>query len=241
MKPTIDQVPLALLAGGLATRLRDVTRGACPKALVEVAGKPFIDHQLALFHQNGVRHVVLCLGHLGVQVEAHVGDGSRFGLVVEYSHDGPELLGTGGALRRAMPMLGELFWVVYGDSYTDIDFAGILASFIASPAQALMTVLENENRWDKSNVRFEAGKLLCYDKLRPLPAMRHVDYGVALLRREALLRVPPAHPADLADLYHALVSEGKMAGHLVHNRFYEIGTPASWEEASRYLSQRAAG
>src|SRR5437868_9919831 len=125
---TMADVPVALLAGGLATRLRPVTT-TIPKALVEVAGRPFIDHQLALLRRNGVRKVVLCLGHLGEQVERHVGDGSAHGLAVSYSHDGARLLGTGGALRRAAALLGEVFWVMYGDSYMDIDYAAVLADF----------------------------------------------------------------------------------------------------------------
>ncbi len=228
-------VPLALLAGGLATRLRAVSPDI-PKAMVEVAGRPFIEHQLALFHSKGVRRVVLCLGHLGEQVEAHLGDGKRFGVEVAYSHDGPGLLGTGGALRRALPLLGERFWVVYGDSYVDIDFAAVLAGFVTTGKPTLMTVLRNDDRWDKSNVVFENGRLIRYDKNRRTPDMHHVDYGVALLSRSAATRIPPAHAYDLADLYRTLVSEGAMAGFEVNNRFYEVGTPASLEETRRFLS-----
>src|SRR5690242_8064387 len=116
----IGAVPVALLAGGLATRLRPIT-STIPKAMVEVAGRPFIDHQLALLRSNGIRRVVLCLGHLGEQVEEHLGDGAALGMELRYSHDGPRLLGTGGSLRRAAPLLGDVFWVMYGDSYMDID------------------------------------------------------------------------------------------------------------------------
>jgi NDP-sugar pyrophosphorylase family protein len=233
--PNIASTTLTLLAGGLATRLRAVTDDATPKALVEVAGRPFIDHQLELFHRRGIRRAVLCLGHLGHQIESHVGNGQAFGIDVSYSHDTPGLLGTGGALRRALPMLGEIFWVVYGDSYVDIDFAAVLDAFLATDKLALMTVLRNDNRWDKSNVEFQNNRLVRYDKRNRTPAMHHVDYGVALLRRAALERIPAARHHDLADLYSMLVGEEAMMGYEVTNRFYEIGTLSALQETRQFL------
>jgi NDP-sugar pyrophosphorylase family protein len=230
----IADIPAAVLAGGLATRLRPITT-KIPKALVEVAGRPFIDHQLALMHRNGMRRVVLCLGYLGEQVRDHVGDGSRFGLEVQYSFDGDKLLGTGGALKRASHLLGEVFWVLYGDSYMDIDYSAILAHFAASDALGLMTVLHNDNRWDTSNVVFHDGRLVCYDKRQRRPDMTHIDYGAALLRRSALERIPTDEPYDLASLYTELVAQGRMLGHEVFQRFYEIGNPAGLAETEEYL------
>lgn len=244
--PDIASVPVALLAGGLATRLRPITQ-TIPKALVEVAGKPFIDHQLALLHRNGVRRMVLCLGHLGGQVQVHCGDGSRYGMQLRYSFDGETLMGTGGALARAANLLGGTgvaddapLWVMYGDSYMDIDYRAVLAHFTASDADGLMTVLRNDNRWDRSNVVFRDGRLLRYDKRYQTPDMDYIDYGVALLRRRVLGRIPGDRPSDLAELYSALVAEGRMVGYEVTHRFYEIGTPASLEEARRYLEGRGA-
>jgi D-sedoheptulose 7-phosphate isomerase len=229
-------VPVTLLAGGLATRLRPATE-SIPKALVEVAGRPFIDHQLALLRRKGIRRVVLCLGHHGEMVEAHLGDGSAHDLELRYSHDGPRLLGTGGALRRAAPLLGELFWVVYGDSYTDIDYRGALSAFRAPDLLGLMTVFRNDDRWDRSNVVFRDGRLLRYDKRSRTPEMTHIDYGVALLRGAALERIPPGQPYDLADLYRALVDEGRMAGYEVSRRFYEIGSPEGLEETRAFFEK----
>jgi NDP-sugar pyrophosphorylase family protein len=227
-------VPVALLAGGLATRLRPITHKV-PKCMVEVAGRPFIDHQLHLLKRNGIRRVVLCLGYRGDQVEAHVGDGTHLGLEVHYSFDGDKLLGTGGALRRAMPLLGELCWVLYGDSYLDIDYRTILDDFLSRDSLGLMTVLRNCNQWDKSNVVYENGRLVRYDKSHARPDMHFIDFGAALLRRTALLRLPADQACDLADLYRDLVAEGQMVGYEVTRRFYEIGSPAGLEETERYL------
>jgi NDP-sugar pyrophosphorylase family protein len=228
-------VPVALLAGGMATRLRPITE-TIPKAMVEVAGRPFIDHQLDLLHRNGIRRVVMCLGYRGQQLEQHVGDGAARGMEIRYAYDGDKLMGTGGAIRRALPLLGDVFWVMYGDSYMDIDYAAVLDHFGRSGADALMTVLRNGNRWDTSNVVFRDGKLLRYDKKNRTPDMDYIDYGVALLRRGAAGRIPTDRPFDLAELYTSLVAGGRMVGYEVTNRFYEIGTPAALEEAARYLA-----
>ncbi len=232
-------VPAAVLAGGLATRLRPITEKV-PKAMVEVAGRPFIDHQLALLRRNGIRRVVLCLGYLGEQVERHLGDGSALGVEVRYSYDGDRLLGTGGALLRAAPLLGPAFWVLYGDSYMDIDYDQVFRHFRACGLDGLMTVLHNENRWDRSNALFRNGRLLRYNKRTPHPEMTHVDYGVSLLRASALARLPADRPCDLADLYTELVAEGRMAGHEVTQRFYEIGSPGGLQETHEYLLARGA-
>jgi NDP-sugar pyrophosphorylase family protein len=233
----ICTIPVALLAGGLATRLRPVTQ-TIPKALVPLAGKPFIDHQIQLLHRNGIRKIVFCLGYLGEMLQDHVGDGSRFGIQAQYSFDGDQLVGTGGAIRRALPMLGELFWIMYGDSYMDIDYRKVLHAFEKNPSTlGLMTVLRNEGRWDNSNAEFENGRLVRYDKKNTTAAMRYIDYGVALLRRKAAERIP-AGKSDLADLYTTMVAGGEMIGFEVTNRFYEIGTPESLAEADAFLAGR---
>jgi NDP-sugar pyrophosphorylase family protein len=232
-------IPAAILAGGMATRLYPITH-KIPKALVQVAGRPFVDHQLSLLAQKGLRKVVFCVGNLGEQIEAHVGDGRQYGLEVRYSHDGPRLLGTGGALRRALPLLGEAFWVIYGDSYMDVDYQGIHEHYDTAKKPALMTVLRNENCWDTSNVVFQDGWLVCYSKKSRRPEMTHIDYGIAILQRAVVERIDPERGGDLADLYSELVAEGRMIGHEVTQRFYEIGSPAGLAETEAHLLARSA-
>jgi NDP-sugar pyrophosphorylase family protein len=234
----IARVPVALLAGGLATRLRPITQ-TIPKALVEVADRPFIDHQLDLLQENGIRRVVLCLGYLGEMIEQHLGDGARRGLELCYSYDGDKLLGTGGAVRRALPLLGDVFWVLYGDSYMDIDYRAVLAHFAAHGGLGLMTALHNAGRWDRSNVVFREGRLLCYSKRAPTPEMEHIDYGASLLRHEVALRLAEDRPSDIADLFSDLVAEGSMAGYEVTQRFYEIGSHVGLAQTQEHLQARA--
>jgi NDP-sugar pyrophosphorylase family protein len=235
----VASAPVALLAGGLATRLRPLT-SKIPKSLVEVAGRPFIDHQLELLRSQGIRRVVLCLGHLGEMVREHVGDGSAFGVEAAYSFDGDRLLGTGGALKWAAGLLGPVFWVLYGDSYLEIDYRAILDDFGRRDSLGLMTVLQNQDRWDRSNVIFRDGRLVWYSKRAPSPEMTHIDYGALLLRREVLDRVPPGEPHDLADLLSDLSAQGRLAGYEVYGRFYEIGSPAGLAETHAYLQAKVA-
>jgi D-sedoheptulose 7-phosphate isomerase len=234
---TLAGVPLALLAGGLGTRMHGVSAGL-PKALLDVAGRPFIAHQLELIHRLGVRQVVVCVGHLGDQIEAYVGDGRRFGLEVSYSRESARLLGTAGALKNAEDLLGPVFWVMYGDTYLPIDFAEVFAAFQRTSTLGLLTVLRNEDRLDRSNVVFRDGHLLEYDKRAHREDMHHIDYGLALLKRQSLARIPPDTPFDLGDLYHALVQEGALAGFEVHQRFYEIGSPAGLADTRRFFEEK---
>ena len=228
-------LPVAILAGGLATRMRPLTE-TVPKALLDVAGQPFICRQLDYLKAQGIERVVLCVGYLGEMIEEEVGDGSKFGLEVSYSPDGPKLLGTGGALRQALPMLGDAFFVLYGDSFLPVDFQAIAKAFEQSGKPALMTVLENGNRWDRSNVLFEDGVLVEYNKKTPRPEMGYIDYGLGVLLKTVLKARPEGENFDLADIYHDLSVSGKLAGYEVSERFYEIGSVEGLKETNDYFS-----
>lgn len=230
----MNTLPVAILAGGLATRLHPVTEKV-PKALLPIAGRPFIHWQLERLAQQGVTDVVLCAGHLGEQIQAAVGDGRGFGVTVRYSFDGDTLLGTGGALKHARPMLGAAFFVLYGDSYLRCSFAAAQTAYEESQALGLMTVFCNEDRWEKSNVLLRDGRVVEYDKHSPRPGMRHIDYGLSILSIQALQRSPASAAFDLADLYHELVLRGELAALTVNERFYEIGSAGGIEATEHYL------
>jgi NDP-sugar pyrophosphorylase family protein len=228
--------PVAILAGGLATRLKPITE-KIPKVLVPVAGKPFLAHQLELLRRQGVEHVVLCLGHLGEMVQDQFGDGAAYGIRLDYSFDGPVLLGTGGALKQALPFLGDKFFVLYGDSYLPIPFAPVADFFEHSGKLGLMTVYRNEGQYDTSNVVFADGVIRVYDKKRRLPEMHHIDYGLSVFRAEALNEYPSGTKFDLADLMQSLVSRQQLAGFEVGERFYEIGSHQGLAELDALLKR----
>ena len=226
--------PVAILAGGLANRLRPITE-KIPKALVAVAGRPFLAHQLRLLHASRIRKVVLCVSYRGEMIEQEFGNGSSLGMELSYSFDGPELLGTGGALKKALRLLGDKFLVLYGDSYLPIDYSGPARALAASDKSALMTVFRNEDRWEPSNVWFEDGEIKRYDKRKLTPEMKHIDYGLGVLRSGALAPWPDGKPFDLADVYQDLIGKRELAGYEVDRRFYEIGSPRGLAELDAML------
>jgi NDP-sugar pyrophosphorylase family protein len=229
---------VAILAGGLATRLRPITESV-PKSLMEVNGEPFVLHQLRLLQANGVRHIVLCVGHLGELVQGAVGNGSALGVQVDYSFDGPVLLGTAGAIKNALPKLGNPFFVMYGDSYLPCDYDAIARNFESAGVLGMMTVFRNEGKWDTSNVEFEAGEILAYSKTDRTPRMRYIDYGLGVFRAEAFQNFPAGKACDLAELYTQLLRRKQLAAFEVEERFYEIGSPAGLRETGEFLAARS--
>lgn len=225
---------LALLAGGLATRLRPLT-SFMPKSLIQVAGEPFLAHQLRLIHAGGIREVVLCCGFLGEQIEDFAGDGSDFDLSITYSHDGPQPLGTGGALFKALPLLGPRFLIMYGDSWLTEPIEPIWRAFLDSGKPALMTVFCNQNRWGASNVEFRKGVVVRYDKKRPSNAMHHIDYGLDALDASVLAHwtVPIF---DLSEVWSGLARYSLLAGFETSERFYEIGSLAGLRETEEVVT-----
>src|SRR5258708_35902280 len=199
----MPSLPVVILAGGLATRLRPLT-DKIPKSLVEVAGRPFLEHQIALLRKNDVTEIYLCVGFLGEMIEDLVGEGKRFGVQISYSHDGPKLLGTGGAIKKLLPRLPEDFFVLYGDSYLPIDYQTVATHFRKSRKPALMSVFRNDDAWDRSNVWFEEGTIRRYSKTEPLPQKRYIDYGLAVFSQPIFEIYPGAQPFYLTIVFERL-------------------------------------
>jgi NDP-sugar pyrophosphorylase family protein len=227
-------LPVAILAGGLATRLGPLTQ-TLPKSLIPIDGEPFIVHQLRLLRNSGVQCVILCVGHLGNMIEQVIGDGRSFGVKVDYSYDGPTLLGTAGAVRTALPKLGETLFVMYGDSYLPCDYAAIEQAFLRSGKLGLMTVFRNDGQWDASNVEFEGGRILSYSKKNRTARMHHIDYGLGAFHAEAFEK---SSAPDFADVYADLLRRDQLAAVEVHERFYEMGSPAGLKEMTSFLTRR---
>jgi len=236
MSLPLSQIPVAILAGGLATRLRPITK-KIPKSLVSVAGEPFLAHQLKLLHARGIHRAVLCVGHLGEMIQHEFG-GDKFGVKLDYSFDGDKLLGTGGAIKRALPKLGDEFFILYGDSYLPIDYAPVAEFFHRSGKPGLMTVFRNEGKFDTSNVVFANGKIVVYDKKLKSPEMKYIDYGLSLFKSSVFNKFPADEKFDLADVMQKLVHEKNLAGYETHERFYEMGSPAGLAELETLLQSK---
>jgi N-acetyl-alpha-D-muramate 1-phosphate uridylyltransferase len=227
------RAPVAILAGGLASRLYPLTQNT-PKALLPLAGRPFLFHQLDQLRREGIDRVVLCVGHLGEQIVTAVDDGAQFGLSVTYSFDGDRRVGTGGALKRALPLLGPEFFVLYGDSYVPALFEHVLAAYVASGRPALMTIFNNCNRWDRSNVWFDGHKAQ-YEKDTRRSGPTHIDCGLSVMSRDVFAAYPAVAEIDLADIWRNLSLDGQLAMFEVKERFYEIGSRNGMTDAESYL------
>lgn len=227
-------LPVAILAGGLATRLRPITE-KIPKSLVPVAGRPFLAHQLEMLHARGIRRVVLCIGYLGEMIEQEFG-AEAYGIQLKYSFDGPKLLGTGGAIKRALPHLGPEFFILYGDSYLPIPYVPVAETFHRSGKPGLMTVYHNRGMYDASNVVFRDGQIAMYDKKLKLPEMHHIDYGLSVFKSSVFDAYAADEAFDLAAVMGRLVQERNLAGYEVLERFYEMGSPAGLAELEALLA-----
>jgi len=223
-----------ILAGGLGTRLRPLT-DSMPKCMVPVLGRPFLAYQLEYLTRHGIRDIILCVGHLGDVIEEHFGDGRLFGVTIRYGREGDRLLGTAGAIKNVEPFLEDVFFVTYGDSYTVVDFAKIMDYFKSRGRLGLMVVLKNEDRWGRSNVVVDGEVVRVYDKQRPHPGMRYIDFGVSLFHREAFRDIPAGEPVDLNDVNQRLIAQQQLLAYETHDRFYEIGSVAGLREFETLL------
>jgi N-acetyl-alpha-D-muramate 1-phosphate uridylyltransferase len=225
-----------ILAGGLGTRLKPIT-DSLPKALTPVLGRPFIDYQVELLKKSGVRDFVICIGYLGEKIEGHLGDGSRLGVKVEYSRDGPELLGPSGALKRAERLLGDSFFVTYGDAYLRAPYGRIMEALLDSDRLGLMVVFRNDGRYGKSDVVVESGMVVRYDKKKSFDGMHWINFGVSALRKDALRAIPEGRVCGEEEFYGTLIKERQLKAFQVEDRFYEIGTAGSLAEFERFMSE----
>jgi NDP-sugar pyrophosphorylase family protein len=233
--------PVAILAGGFGHRLRSVTGENLPKVLVPVLGRPFIDWKLEGLADAGATQVVLLVAHHGTMVREHVGDGQRFRLEVSYVDDGPMLLGTGGALLRALGSLPRVFWVTYGDTLLDVDLAAAEACFDQSDCVALMTVLQNRDRWEPSNVVVGDERVLAYGQSPPPIGAQHIDYGMLAFNRAAWDAQPRERAFGLDAVLEPLIAARRVAAFEVSNRFYDVGTPTALRSTERFLAARGQG
>lgn len=236
----LNEVQVVVLMGGLGTRLKEYTK-ACPKSLVSVCSRPFFDYELELLMKWGFRRFLFLIGYQADMIEEHYGDGSDRGISIRYCMDGEKLLGTGGAVRRAYDMLEDDFLLIYGDSFMDINYEETVYRYYKGKSEgkrALMTVLRNGDRFDKSNVIVRDGEIVLYDKHNTTPEMDYIDYGVCMYEKSLFDDYEADTAFDIAVIQNKLSLEGKLAAHVVTKRFYEIGSPLSLKEFEGYVQSR---
>ena len=232
---------VVILAGGLGTRLGSLTSRR-PKVLVEILGKPFLSYQLEWLARYGLKDIVLCVGHLGEQIEAFAKDGGRFGMRIRYAYESPgRLLGTAGCLKRAEPLLEDRFCVLNGDSYLPMDPREPMECFVQRKLSTLMLVYKNAGHYDASNAVVNDGWVTFYSREadRARPGVDYIDYGLRIFGRDVLELVAPDRFVDLDTLYQALIAQRRLAAYPVQEPFYEIGSSDGLARFQQYLEQAA--
>lgn len=227
-----------ILAGGLGTRLRPLTESV-PKPMVLVNGRPFLEYELALLKNGGVDDFVVCVGHLHRHIEAHFGDGRKFGVAMRYTHDGERPLGPAGALKKAEPLLDDEFFVTYGDVYLRAPYKEMMQKVLTSGRKAVMGAYRNDNRHGRSDLRVRHGVIVAYDKSGG-PGMRWINYGVTAMRRRALEEVPTGREVGEEEFYGDLIRRGELLAFPIGRRPYEIGTPESLADFTKFVARRRA-
>ncbi|NLT28545.1 MAG: NTP transferase domain-containing protein [Dehalococcoidales bacterium] len=233
MSYALDNVQIVVLAGGLATRLGDLAQNR-PKSMVNINGKPFLQHQLELFKRQGIFRVLICLGHLGEQIESHFGDGNHFGIDITYSYENKPL-GTAGALKNAGRFLDDIFFTIYGDSYVFLNFSDAWHYFQSNNKLALMTVYKNNNLFDTSNTVIRGDHVLKYNKHEKAADMNYIEYGVNIFRKDIMSGIPEDSFYELGDVFTPLIEEEQLLAYEVKERFYEIGSPKGIEEFKKFI------
>lgn len=224
---------VAILAGGLATRLGDLTRNQ-PKSTLKIRGKTFMEYQFELLRRAGIKNIVLCIGYMGEQIESYFGDGKRFGVNIDYSYEGKPL-GTAGALKKAESMLGDPFFTMYGDSYLSLDFPAAMQYFKSQNKPALMTVYKNYDRYDRSNTVIEGNLVKKFSKKERTEDMVYIEYGANIFRKEALRLIPKNQSCSLDDLFLMLIEKEELLAYEVEERFYEIGSLSGLKEFEEFV------
>ncbi len=229
----------AILAGGKGSRLLPIT-GYLPKSMVPVNGKPFLQYQLELLRRCDINDVVLCVGHLADQIVSYFGDGRNLGMRIRYSIE-KDQLGTGGAIRNALPLLESSFLVMYGDSYLAIDYKCIEAEFHARSVAALMVVFKNEDKYDSSNVVVQDDFVTLYSKKQHPTEMTHIDAGLSIISRASLSNMPVGYPIDLGKLFEHLSECLQLAAYRTSQRFFEIGSLTGLAEFTQLVRRGGLG
>ncbi len=230
---------VVILAGGLATRLRSITN-KISKSIIRINEKPFLEYQIELLKKNNLTDILLCIGHLGSQIKDYFGNGKNWGVRLSYSEEKENLLGTGGALKKAENLLEDEFFVMYGDSYLILDYQDIADYFHNFDKQGLMVVYKNYNQFDKSNLIVENGLVKLYDKEGVNSKIVYIDEGISILKKEILSDFPPHIPFALDRIFQRLISKKELLAFETKQRFYEIGSPQGLSDFKKLILKKEA-
>ena len=225
---------MIILCGGLATRLGNLSKDT-PKSMIKIEGKPFLEYQIEMLKKQSIKDIILCAGHLSEKIIEYFGDGKKFGVNIRYSHDDEKPLGPIGALKNAEPLLDDVFFIMYGDSYLFVDFKKVYSYFLEYEDLALMVAYKNFDKYDASNLAIKNGRIVACGKENKTKDMIYIDYGTSILRKKVLEIVPKYTPYSTERFFSELVKKRELMAFETEERFYHIGNLKSLEEFRSYI------
>ena len=220
---------IVILCGGLATRLGDLAKDT-PKSMIQIEGKPFLEYQIENLKKHSIKDIVLCVGHLFEQIEKYFGNGKKFGVNIKYSYDRDKPLGPIGAVKNAEPLLKDIFFIMYGDSYLTVNFKNVYSFFNQYNKLGLMVVYKNFDKYDKSNLIIKNNMIVAYGEKERTQDMIYIDYGASILRKKSLDLIPKNTFYTTGQFFSNLISKKELLAFKANERFYHIGNPDALEE-----------
>ena len=208
-----------------------------PKSLLTIKGKPFIYYQLFQLIDQGITEVFLCLGHLGEKIENYITMDLNLELEIKFVYDGNSVLGTGGSILNAIKYLPNEFFVLYGDSYLNINYRAVYNEYILSNKHALLTIYHNKGKFDSSNVQLRENGEIIYSKNNKNKNMNFIDYGLSLLTKDVFKKYFSHNVFDLSIVLESLSTQKQLAYYQAKNRFYEIGSKSGYENLKKNITQ----
>lgn len=235
--PTGAPTQAVILAGGRGERLRPFT-DIRPKPMLQVHGKPFLEYNIEQLRQQGFQRVLLLLGYLPEVVQDYFGDGSRWGVKIEYSVT-PVEDNTGRRLKRAVEFLEDTFLLLYCDNYWPLPMQKVWERFRQAGAPALLTVYGNKDNYTKDTLKVgQDGFITLFDKQRRAPDLKGVEISYGIFRKELVTSLPEENISFEETLYPALAQQHKLAAFLTDHRYYSVGSAQRLPLTEAFLARR---
>jgi len=226
-----------ILAGGRGERMRPLT-DIRPKPMIEVCGRPFLEHQLLMLREQGFRRVLLLLGYLPEVVRDYFGDGSKWGMQIDYSITAVED-NTGRRIKLAEQKLEDSFLLVYCDNYWPMQMDRMWRRFVEAGAPAMLTVYANKDKYTKHTLKLdEAGFVTVYDKTHKTPDLQGTEISFAILRKELVGLLPDTNVSLEETLFPVLIRDRQLAAYVTQHRYYSIGDTPRLPITEAFLSRR---
>lgn len=228
-----------ILAGGMGVRLKPLT-DSVPKPMVKINQKPFLEYLITHLREQGFKKILLLLGYLPEVVQNYFGDGSSFGVEIQYSVSEVDNE-TGKRLKLAENFLEENFLLLYSDNYWPISFQKMWELFVSKDVLAQITVYSNKDNYSKNNVYVTTDGIVAkYDKSRSSAQLNGVEIGFAFVKKEVLSMLPDKNVNFEGYIFPILIEQKKLAAFVTDHRYYSVGSHERLKTTELFLQRQPA-